>query len=246
MLNSHDFLPVRQNGAKELARLRLSEEVVLIWGLVVGVAGRDHHALDASFHQLIEVPAHAVGVGTVEQRRVGRNAEARSHRRADSLHRDIVAAFAAHRKVVMLLLAVHVDREREILRRFEQMQLLLQQKRIGAHVDVLLTCNQTGDDLRHLRVQQRLTTGNRHHRRSTLFYRPEALLRAQLRFQNMCRILNLSATRTCQVAAEQRLQHQHQRISLPSFELLLQDIRCNSPGLRNWYGHSGLPPKTNL
>src|ERR1700690_2713977 len=58
-------------------------------------------------------------------------------------------------------------------------------------------------------------------------------------------ILNLPPARTSQIAAEQRLQHQHQRILLASLELLPEDVSCHRPHLRNWYPHSSLPCRRN-
>ncbi len=45
------------------------------------------------------------------------------------------------------------------------------------------------------------------------------------------RILNFAASRACQVAAEQRLQHQHERVAFSPLQLLLEDVRGNRPHL---------------
>ena len=66
--------------------------------------------------------------------------------------RDVVAALAADGEVVVLALAVHVDAERQVLARLEQVDLFLQQQRVGAEVDVLLARDQALDDLVDLRV----------------------------------------------------------------------------------------------
>ena len=92
--------------------------------------------------------AHAVGVGAVEQRGVGRHAEAALHRFPDAFDRDVVAAFAADGEIVVLALAVHVDGEGQVLAGLEQVELLFQQQRVGAEVDVLLARDQAFDDLR--------------------------------------------------------------------------------------------------
>ena len=49
------------------------------------------------------------------------------------------------------------------------------------------------------------------------------------RLQNMRRILDLAAARARQVAAKQRLQHQHQRIPLAPRQLLLQHVARYRP-----------------
>ena len=50
--------------------------------------------------------------------------------------------------------------------------------------------------------------------RAALIDRAEALLGREVLLQNVGRILDLAAAGAGQVAAEQRLQHQHQRVAL--------------------------------
>ena len=57
------------------------------------------------------------GLGAVEERRVGGDAEAAAERLADPLHRLVVDAVAAHRLVVLLAQPVHVHAERQVLAR---------------------------------------------------------------------------------------------------------------------------------
>src|SRR5882757_2538648 len=102
------LLTIRKNRAEHPARLRLAKEVVLVWRLIVGVPRRDHHALNASLHQLIEVRTHRVRIGTIEQRRIRRHTEALLHRLVDTFHRHVVSTFAADTEVMMLTLSIHV------------------------------------------------------------------------------------------------------------------------------------------
>src|ERR1035437_1811257 len=153
---------------------------------------------------------------------------------------------------MVLALPIHMHREREVLARRKQVQLLLQQQRIRAHVNVLFPRHQSRHDLRHLRMQQRLAARNRNHRRAALLSRLEAFLRRELRLQNVRGILDLAASGARQVAAEQRLQHQHQGILLAPFQLLLQHVSCDGPCLRDRHCHSespflstGAPPRRN-
>ena len=81
-MNSGDIelpglLPVRKNRPEEPARARAAEEMLLVRSFFVGIAGGDHHALDADLHHFVEEGAHAVGVGSIEERGVGGDAEAR-------------------------------------------------------------------------------------------------------------------------------------------------------------------------
>ena len=105
------LLAIRKHGAKHASNPRPSHEVLLVGSLVVRISGRHHHALDADFHHLVEELAHAVGVGSIEQSGVGGHAETSVNRRADAVEREIVSAFAAHRKIMVLFLPVNVHRE---------------------------------------------------------------------------------------------------------------------------------------
>ena len=74
--------------------------MLLIRSLFVAVAGREHHAFDAQGHHFVEESAHALRVGVIEQRRVGRHAEAALDGFLDGVDGDIVNAFAAHGPIV--------------------------------------------------------------------------------------------------------------------------------------------------
>src|SRR5580692_5628129 len=87
-------------------------------------------------------------------------------------------------------------------------------------------------------MQQRLSARNRNCWSPALIDRAETFLGRKLRLEYMRGILNLSTTSTRQIAAEQRLQHQHQRILLASLDFLLEDVSRRRPHLRNWYSHS--------
>ena len=128
--------------------------------------------------------------------------------------RLLEAALHAHRLVVMLLEAVEMHGEEQIGRRLEQVQLLLQQQRVGAQRDELLARHDAFDDLADLLVDQRLAAGDRHHRRAAFVDRVEAFLHRQALVQDRVRIIDLAAADAGEIAAEQRLQHQHERIAL--------------------------------
>src|SRR5262249_35926521 len=72
---------------------------------------------------------------------------------------------------------------------------------------------------------------DRHGRDAAFLDRAEALLGSQLLFQDMARILNLPAAGAGQIAAVERLEHQHERVPLPSLQLLAQDVSGDPPHL---------------
>src|SRR6185503_5649780 len=176
---------------------------------------------------------NALWIGAVEQSRVGGYAEGAIKRFANPFHGFFVSAFEANRQIVMFFLAVKVNAEGQILRRSEKMDLLFQEQRVRTQINVFLAGDEAFDDFPDLRVQQRLATGDRDHRRPAFLYRLKTLFRRELALEDMAGILDLAAAGTSQVAAEQRLQHQDERIPLASGELLPDDISSNRPRLRN-------------
>ena len=162
----------------------------------------------------IEELAHAVGIGAVEERGVGRDAEAAAQRFFHAVERQVESAFAADGEVVMLALAVDVDGERQILAGLEQVDLFFQQQRVGAEVNVLLARDQALDDLADLGMHQRLAAGDGDHGRAAFVDRAEAFVGREVLLEHVRGILDFAAAGAGQIAAKQRLQHQHQRIAL--------------------------------
>ena len=99
--------------------------MLLIRCLIIGIAGREHHALNAQIHHLVEERPDAFRIGPVEQGCVGRDPKTSLQSFLDPFDRQFVTAFPAHRKVVMLLLAVHMDRKREVLAGLELVDFML-------------------------------------------------------------------------------------------------------------------------
>src|SRR5262249_44454343 len=175
--------------------------------------------------------ADAVWIGAVEERGVRRDAETGLHGSLASFDSLIVSAVAANREIVMFALAVDVNRERQILTRLEEMQLLFKQKRIRAEIDVFLALDEPFDDLVDLRMHQRFAAGDGNHRRAALIHRLEAFFGRQFFFQNVRWVLNFAAAGARQVAAEKRLEHQHKRIALAACDLLFDQVSGYSPAL---------------
>ena len=216
-------LAAREHVAEQFLGLAPVEEVLLVGRALIGVAGRDRHA-DAELLAEVEERRDVLGRMTVEDRAVDVDDEALGLGGLDAGDRLLEAAFHADGLVVVLLDAVEMDREEQIRRRLEQMQLLLQQQRVGAERDELLARDDAFDDLADLLVDQRLAAGNRDHRRAALVDGVEAFLHRQPPVEDRVRIVDLAAAEAGEIAAEQRLEHQHQRVALATHELLLEQI----------------------
>jgi hypothetical protein len=86
-------------------------------------------------------------------------------------------------------------------------------------------------------VDQRLAAGDGHHRRAAFVGGIPAFLRRHAAIEDRIGIVDLAAADACEVAAEQRLQHQHQRIALASQQLLLGHVAADAELFEERYCH---------
>ena len=138
--------------------------------------------------------------------------------------------------------AIQVHGPDEVGAGLEHRQLLLQQQRVRAQVDELAPRDDALDDLVDLLVEKGLAAGDRHHRRAAFVHRLQAVLDGQPLVEDFFRIVDLAAAGAGQIAAEQRLKHQHQRIPLASQQMLLDDISANPDRLIQRHGHVAITP----
>ena len=121
-----------------------------------------------------------------------------------------------------------MDREGKIGAGFEPVQFLLEKQRVGAEIDEFLTSGDTRDDVADLGMNERLAAGDRNDGGTALVDRFEAFVDTEAEIEDMFWKLNLTADGAFEIAAEQRLQHQHQRVSLHARNVLLQDVGADS------------------
>jgi hypothetical protein len=157
--------------------------------------------------------------------------------RLDRGHGAVEHALLRHGLVVVLAQAVEMHGEEEVGRGLEQVELLLEQQRVGAERDELLARHEAAHDLADLLVDQRLAAGNRHHRRAAFIGRVPAFLRRHAAVEDGIRIVDLAATDTGEVAAEQRLQHQHEGVAFAAKQFLLDQITADTHFLEEGYSH---------
>ncbi len=214
----------RQDVAEQLLGFLPAEEVRLVRGALIGVAGRGHDAIDAERHGVVEEFRGALGVGAVEQGAVDGKAEAARLGGLDGFHGAIEHALLVHRRVVRFAVAVEVDVPAEIGVGFVLVELLFEQQGVGAEIDELLPLQDAAHDLRQLLVQQGLAAGDGDDRGAAFVDGVECVLDRQALVQDLVRVVDLAAAGAGQVAAEQRLEHQHQRVSLTAGQMLPDHI----------------------
>src|SRR6185312_11699953 len=214
--------------AEELLGLAPVEEMRLIGGALIGIARRHGNAVDAARHHIVEEGGDSLGLGTVEKRAVDVDAEAARLRQADRLDRALEDALLTDGVIMHLLVAVEMHRPDEEGVGLEEVELLLHQQRIGAEVDEFLARDDAAHHLVDLAMEQRLTAGDRYYRGAALVDRLEAFLDREALIENDVGIIDLAAAGAGEIAAEQRLQHEHQRVALHAHEALLGDIGADA------------------
>ena len=145
----------------------------------------------------------------------------------DRRHGAVEHALLGDRLVVMRLEPVEMDREEQIGRRLEQIELLFQQQRIGAQRDEFLARHDAVHDRADILVDERFAARNGDHRGAAFVHRREAFVDRQPPVEDRIGIVDLAAADAGKIAAEQRFQHQHQRVALAAEQFLLEQIGPN-------------------
>ena len=219
-----------EDRAEQLLRLAAAQEHVLARRVLVAVARRHHDALDAERVREVEEIRHVLRILARIQRAVRRDAEPTRARSLDRGHGSIERAVAAHGSVVTILVAVQVHRERQVRRRRVLIELLLEQQRVRAQIHEFLASDDACDDLRHLFVNQRLAAGNRDDGRAALVDGVERVFDRHALAQDLVGVIDLAATRASEIALEQRLEHQHERIAFVALPASARECsaRCDT------------------
>src|SRR5229473_122232 len=220
-------LAARKDVAEQLLGLATIEKVLLVGGALVGVTGRDRYA-DAELLGVVEEGRDVGGGMAVVDGGVDVDGKSPGLGGLDRGDGAVEYALLADRFVVMLLEPVEVNGEEQIGRGLEQIELLLQEQRVGAERDEFPLGHDAFDDLADLLVDERLAARDRDHGRAAFVDRVEAFLDRQPAIEDRIGIIDLAAAEAGEVAAEQRLQHQHQRIAFAPPELLLEDIGADT------------------
>ena len=221
--------PAPQNGAEQFFRLLPIEKMRLVRRALIGVARREGHAVDAERRGVVEEFRDALGIGVGEEGAVRRDPEALRLCELDRLDGAFVDAFLADRVIVHLLVAVEMDRPGEIGARLEEIDLLRQQKRVGANDREFLSRDDALDDLREILVQQRFATRDDDDRRPAFVDRGQSVLHREALVEDVIGIVDLAASGAGEIAAKQRLHHEHERITLHAHQVLLDEVGAD-PG----------------
>src|ERR1019366_4592844 len=194
----------------------------------VVIARRHGDRLHAQSHREIEELRDFVRILVGKERAVDGDAKAALAQQLDRGDRLVEHPFLAHRRIVLALHAVQVDRKSQVRRRLVFIDVLGYQQRVGAQIDEFLARDDALDDLRQALVDQRLAARDRHPRGAAIVDRLQRIGDAHAALQYVLLIVDLAAAGAGQIALEQWLEHQHQRIALAAADLLLQQILTDS------------------
>ena len=212
---------------EQLLGPRAIEEMLLVRRALIGIAGRQRDAIDTERHDAVEELGHPRRLGIAEQRAVDIHPEAFHLGRLYGDDGAVIDSRLANRPVVHLLVAIEMHRPIEPAVRLISVELLLHQQRIGADGNIFALGESALDDLGKLFVEQRLTAREHDDRGPAFVDCLHAIGNRQSLVQYLVRIIDLAAARTSEVTAKQRLQHQHQRVTLSTLQMLAQNVRPN-------------------
>ena len=200
----------------------------LIGGALIGIAGADRH-LDIEAGHQVEEGGHALGIGVVEHGAVHLHTEAARLGQMDRFDSNVIGAGLIDGLVVRLLIAIEVDRPGEEGMRLVFVDLLFQQQGVGAQNDELLAVEIAAHDLGHVAMEQWLAAGDGDGGGAAFLDGVHALLHRQAAVEDGVGIVDLAAAGAGEIAAQQRFQHQHQRI-FSALELVDHGMRANAKG----------------
>src|SRR5258706_213122 len=179
----------------------------------------------------------------VEYRRVDVDGEAARLGGPDRRYRAIKFPLLRYRLIVVIPKPVEMHGEEQVRRRFELIELLLQEEGVGTQRHEFLARHDPPDDGTDVFVDERFAAWDRHHRGAALIDRSEALLDREPPIEDRLRVVDLAATGAGEIASEERLEHQHQRVAFAAKQLLLEQVGRNLHFLEERYRHSRLFPK---
>ena len=211
----------------------------MIGGRLVGIAWAQHHSFDTNIHHLVEESANGVRIGSFEECRVRRGAEAHLDGLADAGHRLLIGAFPADSEVMVVFGTIHVHREGEIFgwREPTFVEFLLEENGIRAEIDVLPPLDKLLDEFADWSIEEWLPSGDRHHGSGALIDGLKGFLEGHVLAEDVNRILDLAAACAGEVAPVERLEHQDERILAAATETLSEDVARHGPHLADWNSH---------
>jgi len=234
-----------ENFLEEFLGAFAAQEVFLVRGFLVAVAGGEHHALDFQFHHFVKKFADAGGVCSFKEGGVGRDTESASDGFFNAFECGFVCAIATDGSVVFGLESVHMDAEGEIFGGFKEIDFAFEEEGVGAEVDVFFAGDEAFDDFIDLGMDEWFTSRDGDHGGPALIRCVPALLGGESFIKNVIRILNLTASCAGKVATEEGLEHEDKGIAFVAPEFLSENIRGNRPSLANRNWHRGSSEATN-
>lgn len=113
---------------EEFAGFLHFQELVLNWSFFVTITRRDHHPIDTEIGHFVEKLLKVLRGMAKEHSGIRRHAKATLLGFFDCFNSGVESTRTANRVVVMLLDPVHVNREREVFTRGEEIQLSLRRR----------------------------------------------------------------------------------------------------------------------
>src|SRR3984893_5550332 len=212
--------------------------MLLIRRALVGVARRHGDALDAQRRHAIEKRGDPDGIGIVEQRAIDGNAKFALLGELQGLECTVVDTGLTDRTVMHFRVAIEVNRPVEVAVRRVAVEVFRKKKRVGADGHEFASGDRALHNLGKILMQQWLAAGDHHDWRAAFVDRREAVGERQALVENLVWIIDLTAARASEIAAEQGFEHQDERKALASRQALAHYIGADLSYLQNRYSQS--------
>jgi len=135
---------------------------------------------------------------------------------------------------------VHVDAEGEEFGGLKEVEFAFEEEGVGAEVDVFFAGDEALDDFVDLRVDEGFAPGNGDHGGAAFVGRGPALFGGEALAEDVVGVLDFAATGAGEVATEERLEHEDERIVFVPAQFLPENVGGNGPCLAdgNWHKRS--------
>ncbi len=214
--------------AEELPGSFPAQETVLVVGVLIVEPGGHGHGLHPQRGEVIEKFCRITGCLPLEKRGIGGDPETGGHQLSDRGRCPGKGTLVADSGVVPFGQAVEVDIEGQVGTGLKTLQLALDEQAVGAEVDKPFLPDELADNGVDLRMEQRLSAGNGHHRRAALPGRAHALVHGEHLLHDLARLVDLAASLAVEVAEKKGLEHQDQGEFFRSPEQPADDIRTDA------------------
>ena len=127
----------------------------------------------------------------------------------------------------------------------KEVEFAFEEKGVGAEIDVFFAGDESLDDFIDLGMDEGFAAGDGNHGGTALVRGRPALFRSEAFAENVIRVLDFAAPGAGEVATEEGLEHENERVAFVSAQFLPENVRGDRPCLANGNWHKRSEKATN-